>query len=161
MRIRPGTPEDAAAIRAITTQAFARAAFSDGTEAAVIDRLRARGDLFLSLVADEEGLLGHVAFSPVTLAIPGRWFALGPVSVAPGRQRQGIGTALIAAGLARLRAEGAAGCVLTGDPGYYGRFGFSNGPGLSYGETDGRHVQGLAFGALRPTGEIGFSPAFG
>lgn len=160
MHIRPETPQDAGAIRTLTARAFAPMAFSDGTEPAMIDRLRTRGDLHLSLVAEEAGVLGHVAFSPATLVVPGRWFALGPVSVAPKRQRQGLGTALIEAGLARLRAEGATGCVLVGDPGYYGRFGFSNGLGLTQGNTDTAYVQGLAFGRLQPTGEIGFSAAF-
>ena len=90
----------------------------------------------------------------------GGWYGLGPVAVAPERQGAGIGAALINAGLDELRARGAAGCVLLGDPAYYERFGFRSG-GLRYGAADPRYVMGLAFGAEQPTGEIGYHEAFG
>lgn len=70
-------------------------------------------------------IVGHIAFSPVT--IDGQsieWFGLGPLSVAPPRQRQGIGSLLVQAGLRELRQRHAAGCVVLGDPHYYRRFGF-------------------------------------
>ncbi|WP_299812812.1 N-acetyltransferase [uncultured Jannaschia sp.] len=161
MLFRPETPEDAGAIRALTTAAFAAAPHSDGTEPAIVDRLRAEGDLILSLLALDGALLGHVAFSPVRLDAPGRWAALGPVSVAPDRQGEGIGTALIESGLARIREAGFAGCVLLGEPDYYGRFGFRNGLGLSYGAVEARYVQGLPFGTVLPRGDVAFAPAFG
>lgn len=159
MLIRPETPADIDGIRDLTAAAFAPMRFSDGTEPIVIDRLRADVDLHLSLVArDGAALIGHAAFSPVMLPMKGRWFALGPISVAPARQRQGIGTALIETGLARLRDDGAAGCVLTGDPTYYARFGFRNDLGLSAGGTPARNVMGLSFKSPPPTGEIVFAP---
>ena len=68
--------------------------------------LRAAGALTLSLVAVDgaDGLVGHVAFSPVTIAgRAGRWYGLGPISVRPSRQRSGIGARLMDEGLARLR----------------------------------------------------------
>ena len=103
--IRPETPADAAAISALTTAAFAGAEHSDGTEAQIIERLRAANALLLSLVAERDGqILGHVAFSDVTIGGHDRgWVGLGPVSVAPGAQAGGIGSALIRAGLARLQ----------------------------------------------------------
>jgi putative acetyltransferase len=52
-----------------------------------------------------------------------RWFGLVPLSVAPMRQRQGIGSALARDALSRLRASGAARCVVLDDPAYYERFG--------------------------------------
>lgn len=88
--------------------------------------------LAVSLVAEVDGrVVGHVAFSPVTISDGTRdWYGLGPVSVLPEYQRQGIGTTLVRAGLARLRDLHARGCCLVGHPGYYRRFGFENVPGL-------------------------------
>lgn len=162
MIIRPETPADVAAIRALTSAAFAGKPFSDGTEAAVIDALRVADALTISLVAEDAGeVVGHVAFSLVTIDDqPGNWFGLGPVSVVPGRQRQGIGSALIRDGLAELRALGAGGCVLLGDPAYYCRFGFANDPALRYGDVDPRHFHALHFAGDAPAGEVAFHPAF-
>lgn len=105
MQIRPEQPGDETAIQTLTAKAFAPMAFADGTEQDVIHDLRRDGDLTISLVALNNGqLVGHVAFSPVT--IDGRhdgWFGLGPVSVAPTLQRTGIGTTLINTGLSMLK----------------------------------------------------------
>lgn len=135
LRIEPERPGDARAISAMTTAAFAPMPFSDGDEASVIDDLRQAGALTLSLVAitARDELVGHIAFSPVQIdGQPGDWCGLGPVCAAPGRQRQGVGSALITAGLDRLRDLGASGCVLLGNPDYYRRFGFLSGPTLTY-----------------------------
>ena len=72
--------------------------------------------LTLSLVAHEDGRqVGHAAFSPVTIGDGSAdWCGLGPVAVLPGMQGRGVGAALIREGLARLRALGAAGCVVMG-----------------------------------------------
>ncbi|MGF7053500.1 putative acetyltransferase [Bosea sp. OAE752] len=162
MPIRPEQPADAAAIRALTTEAFAAAPHSSGTEAAIIDGLRAAGALTLSLVAVEGGeIVGHVAFSPVTIDGAERgWFGLGPVSVQPGRQRGGIGSGLIRDGLQRLREIGAGGCVLLGDPGYYGRFGFAADPALVLEGVPPEYFMRLAFGAGVPAGTVRYHAAF-
>ncbi|GGB42734.1 hypothetical protein GCM10011316_13310 [Roseibium aquae] len=52
---------------------------------------------------------------------------LGPLCVTPIRQKSGIGSALVREGLAREKADGSSACVVLGDPGYYGRFGFEAG----------------------------------
>ena len=66
--IRPERPGDAAAIGPLITEAFLTAAHRDGTEAAIVDRLRADGALLVSLVAtDGAALVGHVAASPATV----------------------------------------------------------------------------------------------
>ncbi len=161
MLFRPETPEDAGAIRTLTAAAFATAPHSDGSEPAIVDRLRAAGDLLLSLLALDDTPVAHVAFSPVVLDAPGRWIAIGPVSVMPDRQGEGIGTALIESGLARMREAGLAGCVLLGEPGYYARFGFRNDLGLTFGDAAACYVQGLPFGTTLPRGEVAFAPAFG
>jgi putative acetyltransferase len=162
MVIRPETADDASAIRAVTSAAFKGAPYSSGTEAAIIDALRNAGALMLSLVAEEQGrIVGHVAFSPVTInGKAGRWFGLGPVSVEPSEQRRGIGQALIRDGLERLRAAGAEGCVLLGDPAYYRRFGFVSDPKLRYGEVPPEYFQRLSFTGAEPEGEVAYHPGF-
>lgn len=119
--IRDEEERDAAAIRAVTLAAFATMPYSQQTEAAIVDALRAAGALAVSLVAvDGEEVVGHVAFSPVTIdgvAAPG-WYGVGPLSVRPGRQGSGIGSALMREGIARLRELGGKGGVVVGDPAY-------------------------------------------
>ncbi|MCR4523831.1 MULTISPECIES: GNAT family N-acetyltransferase [Bosea] len=161
MDIRPERPEDADAIRTLTTEAFATAPHSSGTEAAIVDGLRAAGAL-TSLVAVEEGeIIGHVAFSPVTIDGAERdCFGLGPVSVKRGRQRGGIGSGVIREGLQRLREKGAAGCVLLGYPGYYGRFGFANDPELVLEGVPPEYFMRLGFGAELPAGTVRYHAAF-
>ena len=90
--IRPERPDDADAIHELTVIAFDPMPFSDGTEAPIIRALRAAGELTVSLVDEEDGeVVGHVAFSPVTVGgADVGWYGLGPISVHPGRQRQGI-----------------------------------------------------------------------
>jgi putative acetyltransferase len=162
MIIRTEGPGDVAAIRTITTAAFRDMAYSSGTEAAIIDALRGAGALTLSLVAVEGGaLVGHVAFSPVT--IDGRdlgWFGLGPVAVRPDRQGRGIGGALIREGLERLIARGAGGCVLLGEPEYYSRFGFEADAGLVLADMPAEYFQALSFGPEIPEGMVRYHAAF-
>lgn len=162
MKIRAERPEDADTIRSLTRAAFATAPHSSQTEAAIVDALRDAGALTLSLVAEDDGeILGHVAFSPVT--VDGKdlgWYGLGPISVWPDRQGRGIGQALVRKGLEELRLLGAKGCVLVGDPAYYGRFGFVTDPRLTYGDIPAQYVQGLAFGDELPSGDIAFHEGF-
>lgn len=134
MRISAETPDDIDAIFALTQQAFKDHPHSQQTEGYIIDALRAGGALTLSLVAREDGrVVGHIAFSPVSVSDGAAdWYALGPVAVLPAEQGRGIGKALIEAGLAALKAQGAAGCVVVGEPAYYTRFGFARMPALTY-----------------------------
>ena len=162
MEIRFETPSDAEAIRGVVTAAFRQAEHSSGTEAAIVDALRRAGALTVSLVveADRE-LIAHVAFSPVTIdGVQSGWYGLGPVAVLPERQRRGIGQALVRAGLDLLERQGARGCVVLGDPGYYARFGFRSDPALRYGEVPPAYFQRLPFAGERPTGEVAYHPAF-
>lgn len=162
IEIRPERPEDADAIRAVTQAAFAGASHSSGTEAAIVDALRAAGALTVSLVALQNGAVaGHVAFSPVTIdGKAGAWFGLGPVSVRPDRQRAGVGRALIGQGLDRLKRMGAEGCVVLGDPGYYGRFGFQSDRALRYADVPPEYFQRLVFAGPAPRGEVAYHPGF-
>ena len=162
MHIRSERPEDATTIHALTETAFKGMPFSDGTEAKVVDALRAAGALTLSLVATLDGeIVGHVAFSPVTInGEAGDWYGLGPVSVWPDRQRTGIGQALIRDGLRRLKSGGAGGCVLLGNPAYYRRFGFENDPELLHAGAPAWAFQRLSLSGSRPQGEVSFHPGF-
>jgi putative acetyltransferase len=161
--IRDEREADAGATRAVTRVAFANMPYSQQTEAAIVEALRAAGALALSLVAVEDGeVVGHVAFSAVTIdgaPAPG-WFGAGPLSVRPDRQRSGIGTALMRAGLARLAEAGAKGCVLVGDPVYYLRFGFREASSLAYPGLPAVWLQVLALAAAEPRGTVAFHAAF-
>ena len=70
---------------------------------------------------------GHVIFT--LCGISGdelRAALLAPLAVAPEWQRQGVGTALVTAGLERMKEEGVSIVCVLGDPAYYGRFGFES-----------------------------------
>ena len=132
VRIRSETAADVQAIAELTQQAFASAAHSDGNEQAIIAALRAAGALALSLVAEIDGaIVGHIALSPVQISDGSTgWYGLGPVSVLPARQGQGIGSQLMRNALTWLQQQRAAGCVVLGEPAYYHRFGFRAQPEL-------------------------------
>lgn len=134
MLILPETPDDHDAIFALTQAAFKDHPHSLQTEGHITDALREAGALTLSLVARVDGrIAGHIAFSPVQISDgSAHWYGLGPVAVLPGMQGRGIGAALIRQGLDRLKAMGAAGCVVMGEPAYYTRFGFAQMPALTY-----------------------------
>lgn len=163
LRIRAERPADANAIGQMTTAAFAPMAFSSGTEARIVAALRDAGVLSVSLVAtDVDGaMIGHIAFSPVTIDDQvGDWYGLGPVSVAPQMQRRGVGSALVKSGLARLTEMHAGGCVLLGNPAYYGRFGFVSDPALTYQKQPNRYFQRLGLAGIPMMGDVRFHPAF-
>ncbi len=123
MRIRSEAPEDLEAIRALNEAAFGRRA-----EADLVDALRETAEPFISFVADVDGaVVGHIAFSPVSLAPETdlMLMGLGPVGVLPQYQRQGVGSALIVEGLQHCAALGCDAVVVLGDPAYYPRFGFA------------------------------------
>lgn len=162
MQIRTEQPADDAAIHELTLAAFEPMPFSSGTEAPIIRALRAAGDLTLSLVAEDDGVIvGHIAFSPVTIdGVHAGWFGLGPISVRADRQRQGIGKALIERGVQLLREQGAAGVALIGNPDIYGRVGFESDGLLAYGNLDRRLVQRLVLSGSPPRGELKFAPGF-
>ncbi|CAN7583222.1 Acetyltransferase (GNAT) domain protein [compost metagenome] len=162
VQIRPESPSDADAIAQLTTAAFLTAPHTSHTEAFVINALRRAGQLTVSLVAQAgDRLVGHVAISPVTVSSGATgWYGLGPISVAPDLQGQGIGSQLMHAALADLRRLGAAGCVLLGDPAYYGRFGFAARPGLVLDGVPPEYFQALAFDGGYPAGSVQYHDAF-
>jgi putative acetyltransferase len=153
---------DVEAIRDVTVAAFETLEISDHTEAFVIAALRDAGVLTVSLVAESGGrVVGHIAFSPVALSDgTADWYGLGPVSVLPEHQGQGIGKTLIGEGLSRLKKLGARGCCLVGHPEYYRQFGFENPPGLVVEGVPQEVFFALAFDAHVPQGTVTFHDAF-
>ncbi|MEM7430530.1 MAG: N-acetyltransferase [Pseudomonadota bacterium] len=121
MILRPETPSDVAAIRRVH-----EAAFPSPAEANIVDALRDSGCLSISWVAvDDDGVVGHIAFSPVTLNDQHFGLGLAPVAVLPAHQRSGIGGALITRTLDECREHACDWVVVLGDPAYYGKFGFT------------------------------------
>ncbi|MCE8019927.1 N-acetyltransferase [Halomonas sp. MCCC 1A11036] len=160
--IREEAAADIDAIHDLTVAAFREMEHSSHTEQFIVAELRAAGALAVSLVAEREGrVVGHIAFSPVSVSDDTTgWYGLGPVSVLPEYQRQGIGKALIKEGLARLQAIGAQGCCLVGHPEYYVKFGFRNVPGLVYEGVPLEYFFVLPFGERVPQGTVNFHEAF-
>jgi len=162
MKIRQETDSDIQAITDITVAAFKTLEISNKIEQFIINALRSDGALTISLVAEtEEKIIGHVAFSPVTISDGSKgWYCLGPVSVLPEYQKQGIGQSLINNGLSMLRDMGGNGCVLVGDPNYYKRFGFKNIPQLIYEGVPQEVFLALPFNEVIPNGIVVFHKGF-
>jgi putative acetyltransferase len=167
--IRPESEADFAAIREVNEQAFARDGRLGTDEADLVEALRRNGNSIVSLVAVLEGeVVGHVMFSPMTIrpATGGEYLtiALAPLAVHPRVQNQGIGGALLNAGLEEIRELGHDAVFLLGHPTYYPRFGFAPARhrGIIY--QDGRdsfQVIELRPGALDGiSGTAHFSPEF-
>ena len=123
LTIRHESPDDREAIARVV-----REAFTGEDEVRLVDALRDAGHLLLSLVAEDDGeIVGHIAYSPMTVDSETDTYTaicLAPVAVAPSRQKQGIGSALINASLDELRATIGGAIFLLGHPTYYPRFGF-------------------------------------
>jgi len=127
--IRTEEDKDFAAVYAVNA-----AAFETPLEANLVDALRQQASPVVSLVAeDNETVVGHIMFSPVSLTghADVKIMGLAPMAVAPNHQRKGIGSALVRAGLERCKQLGFGAVVVLGHPEYYPRFGFS--PSLRFG----------------------------
>ncbi len=160
--LRPETAGDAEEIYDLTRKAFDGKSYSDGTEQTLLGILRDLGALTLSTVAEKSAaIIGHIAFSPATTLVgTAGWYALGPISVDPVWQRQGIGSLLIRDGLARLRGLGAMGCILVGDPDYYVRHGFVRRPDLAPRREPPEYFMIVPIGGEPPDCSFEFHPAF-
>jgi putative acetyltransferase len=162
MIIRKETTSDIDAITQVTIAAFRTLPISNNTEQFIIKALRAAGVLTLSLVAEIDGnIVGHVAFSPVIISDGTKeWYGLGPVSVLPEYQKQGIGKSLINEGLSLLKQLGGQGCALVGDPDYYKRFGFKNYPKMVHEGVPQEVFLALPFSEKMPEGIVVFHEGF-
>ena len=144
MRIRAEERGDEGAVFEILT-----AAFPTPAEAELVNALRRRARPLVSLVAEEgREIVAHILFSPVTLSAAPRRRVMGlaPMAVAPARQRQGVGSALVPAGLERCKELGSRAVVVLGHPEYYPRFGFV--PARGFGIRCAYDVPDEAFMAL-------------
>ncbi len=161
--IRSEKSSDIYVIEQVTLAAF-MGKFSDNpTEHLIVNGLRDAGALSLSLLAElDEKIVGHVAFSLVTINGENlNWYGLGPISVLPELQKQGVGSNLIHKGLSAIRAFGAKGCVLEGSPVYYQRFGFKPYPGLIYeGSPAPEYFMAFPFYEDVPQGKVEYHQAF-
>jgi putative acetyltransferase len=155
--IRDETISDRAAIHGVQALAFGGTA-----EAKLVENLRLSGDAVISLVAVEgDRILGHILLS--RLGAPMRALALAPVAVHPDFQRRGIGSALVREGLERARRDGWEAVFVLGDPGYYGRFGFSVEAARGYiSPYSGEHFMMLPLCARRipTTGQLVYPAPF-
>ena len=160
--IRNETENDIDAIAEVTIEAFKTLEISNHTEQFIIGALRKAEALTLSLVAEIDGrVVGHVAFSPVIISDGTKdWYGLGPVSVSPDYQKQGIGKSLVNEGLSLLKNMGGKGCALVGDPNYYKRFGFRNYPELIHDGVPQEVFLALPFSEKVPQGTIVFHEGF-
>lgn len=162
MLIRNENESDIEAISRVTQAAFENHPISNHTEQFIVHALRRANALAVSLVAEVDGqVVGHVAFSPVTISDGSRnWYGLGPVSVLPEFQKQGIGKALIQEGLSLLKSPDGKGCVLVGDPKYYERFGFKNIPDLTLDGVPQEYFLALPFEKHSTRGAVVFHECF-
>lgn len=162
LNIRNESAGDAAVIETLIAAAFQNAPHTSHTEQHIVHALRSAGMLTISLVAEENGVLvGHVAVSPVSISDGSAgWFGLGPLAVLPSHQRRGIGSRLLQEALRRLRESGALGCVVLGDPHYYGRFGFKADERLTLPNVPPEYFQAVIFTASDARGAVSYQAAF-
>ncbi|KJV36440.1 GNAT family N-acetyltransferase [Luteibacter yeojuensis] len=122
--VRAATEADLDAIVAVHHAAFGRP-----NEGDLVRRLVETGQATISLVAvdDDDAVVGHVLFSPLTVenGDDGKALGLAPVAVHPDLQRQGIGHALIEEGIGACFVADARAVFVLGSPAYYGAFGFT------------------------------------
>ena len=160
--IRNEIDADVEAITEVTVAAFKTLEISNHTEQFIIEALRAVKALTVSLVAEiDSRVIGHVAFSPVTISDGTQnWYGLGPVSVLPQYQRNGVGKALIQQGLSRLKDLNAKGCCLVGHPDYYRKLGFKNVSGLVHEGVPQEVFLAMSFDGQIPQGTVAFHEGF-
>jgi predicted N-acetyltransferase YhbS len=166
MLIRTEQPGDRPAVLKLVARAFAA---GDGAEPAE-PRLLAElydCDGFLpefALVAEDDGtVVGH-AISTRGWIDGAPALGLGPIAVEPGRQRSGIGAALLAETRQRAEAAGESVILLLGSTDYYPRFGYRPASESGIKAPDpawGAHFMALPLTALPPRGTFTYAAPFG
>jgi putative acetyltransferase len=121
IKILKEQPKDSDAIHNLNL-----AAFDNGPEAALVDKLRISCKEYLSFVATEDDeVVGHILFTPATIdGSNSVGMGLAPMAVLPSHQRRGIGSQLVRHGLEYLRQSKCPFTIVLGHPEYYPRFGF-------------------------------------
>ena len=149
MYIRQERPEDRDLVYQLIKASFAHAEHRDGHEQDLAAALRESGSFIpeLSLVAVEDGkLVGHILFTRAFVDGT-EVLALAPLSVLPGYQGRGIGSALIRRGHAAASALGYGYSVVLGHPKYYPKAGYV--PASRYGIQAPFAVDDECFMAVR------------
>jgi putative acetyltransferase len=157
--IREARPADREAILDLN-----RRAFGQPDEADIVARLAKDGDILLELVTEHEGqIIGHILFYP--LGVFGKLGAagLGPMSVDPWMQKDGVGSGLVRAGLQAMKDAGVPLVFVLGHEKYYPRFGFSVEATKDFETTlKGPHFFAIRFRFGPPmSGKLVFPDAFG
>ncbi len=107
-----------------------REAFGSDEEAAIVVAVRDLDGSFALVAVDGDVVVGHVQMSRAWIGDIDV-LSLGPIGVAPPRQGEGIGSALVRAALGAAGERGEHVVMLLGSPAFYGRFGFR--PGSEWG----------------------------
>ena len=162
INVRHEKLSDTESIELVIIEAFCDVPHSDQSEHHIVRALRAAGVLTLSLVAEDQGMIiGHVAISPVSISGgASEWYGLGPISVLPAYQNNGVGSELMRQIMNELKLIKASGCVLLGDPNYYGRFGFRSVPDLTLPGVPAEYFQAISISGTLPKGEVAYHDAF-
>ncbi len=158
--MRQEDPTDASQIRDLL-----EASFPGYLEATLVNRLRSDGDIDLSLVAEDQGVvIGYIAFSRLMIEgghQPFHAAALAPLAVYPEYQQQGVATRLAREGHACLAAMGITLSVVLGEPSFYSRFGYSNRRAAHFeSEYQSPYLMALSFGAAPWEGRLVYPAAF-
>ena len=121
IEIRKSLPNEVTSIDKLYADAF-----PDEDLLPLVGELLGEGSSIVSLVGtSDKVLVGHVIFTPCGIVGGTDKVALlGPLAVAPAWQGQGIGNAIVRAGLRRMAIAGTNQVYVLGDPAYYQRFGF-------------------------------------
>ena len=121
LELRDSVPADLGAIESLYPEAF-----PDENLLPLVRDLLQDKTITTSIVGViDTRIVGHVIFTNCGVTgQPINATLLGPLAVAPARQRQGIGSAIVRAGLRRLEEAGVGLVLVLGDPNYYRRLGF-------------------------------------
>lgn len=160
--IRDQNEADFAVVHDVVITAFKTLPVACGREQFVMDALWRGGRATVALVAEDDGMIvGQAAFSKIKVGgADVGWHGCGPVAVLPARHRQGIGSALMRKGLAKLKALGSKGCVVVGHPTYYPRFGFANTDAMREPGVPPEVFMAILFDGDMPKGDVTFDEAF-
>jgi putative acetyltransferase len=131
MIIKNERKKDYRIVEELTREAFWNLYVPGCNEHFILHNLRKSVDFFpeLDFIAEKEGqIVGHIVYSLGKIkgkqGVEKEVITFGPVSVLPGFQKQGIGSALINHTISIARDMRYPAICIYGDPRYYSRFGF-------------------------------------
>ncbi len=147
---RAETAADVAAIREVNLRAFGKTYEPDLVEALRADPASWLPGLSIVATTGDGEIVGHVLLSRCHVdKTPA--LVLGPCAVLPSHQGQGVGSAVIQAGLTEARSQGHHLVTLLGHLDYYPRFGFQPASTFGITNTEGKSSPHLMVLPLDPT----------